>query len=347
MLRPDADFMTQIASCAPRIRRALLPALLLCLSASWAVHAQTPAPAPPAAWPQRPIHVVVPFAPGGGSDMVARVLGQSLSQRLGQPVVVDNRPGAATVIGTQQVVRAAPDGYTLLLSASTSFTVNPALRKTLPYDPARDLAPIAIVARTSLVMVAGQGTPWRSLREVIAAAKASPGRIRYGTFGPGSGPHLAGEMFALAAGVQLQPIPYRNSGQLLVALNSGDVALGIEVAGALAPHLSAGKLRAIAVLGAGRSAALPEVPTLAEQGLRDAAFEAWFGLAAPGRTPAPVLETLSRAVTAAMADPVVQAALRAQGMEPVALGAAAFRNETETEIARYRIQAARVGISVD
>ncbi|MGJ7610845.1 MULTISPECIES: Bug family tripartite tricarboxylate transporter substrate binding protein [unclassified Variovorax] len=336
--------MKQIAPCFFRAFHAVLPALLLCITAASGAQSSAPSQAD---WPQRPIRVVVPFSAGGGSDMVARVLGQSLSQRLGQPVIVDNRPGAATVVGTRQVVRAAPDGYTLLLSGSTSFSVNPAVRKTLPYDPARDLAPIAIVARTSLALVVGQGTPWHSLREVIAAARASPGGVRYGTFGAGSGPHLAGEMFALAAGVQLQPIPYRTTGQLLVALNSGDVELGIEVAGALAPQVAAGKLRAVAVLGAGRSAALPWVPTLAEQGLREATFEAWFGLAAPGRTPAPVLETLSSAVTAAMGDPAVQAALRAQGMEPVALGAAAFRKETETEIARYRIQAARAGISVD
>jgi len=313
-----------------------------------ALAALLPAPAfAQAAWPQRPIRVVVPFSAGGGSDLVARAMTQALSAQLGQPVFVDNKPGAATVIGTQAVVKAAPDGYTLLLSGSTSFSINPALRKKLPYDPSRDLAPIAIVARTSLALVVGKGTPWQSLPEVVASAKSRPGRIRYGTYGPGSGPHLAGEMLAMAAGIRLQAVPYRNNGQLLVALSVGEVDMGIDVAGTLAPQVNAGKLRALAVLGAGRSPALPEVRTLAEQGLSEATFEAWFGLAAPARTPAPVLDRLTRAVTGAMNDPALQATLRAQGMTPVDVGPVAFRAEAESEISRYRVQACRAGISVD
>lgn len=321
-----------------------LSALLLCLCGAAAVQAQARSPD---AWPQRPIRVVVPFPAGGGSDTVARAMVQGLSKRLGQPVIIENKPGAATVIGTESVVRAAPDGYTLLLSGSTSFSVNPALRKKLPYDPSRDLAPIAIVARTSLALVVGEGTPWHSLPEVIAAAKAEPGRIRYGTFGPGSGPHLAGEMFAMAAGIELQDIPYRSSGQLMVALSVGEVEMGIDVAGTLAPQVRAGKVRAVAILGQDHSSMLPDVPTMAEQGLREATFEAWFGLAAPAGTPAAVLERISRAVTATVRNADVQASFRGQGMEPVAVGAAAFRKEADSEISRYRMQAHRAGISVD
>lgn len=351
LARPGADSMTQLSS---RILGVLLHALLvlrrwgqgvlLCLAAVQGAHAQTAAKGD---WPQRPIRMVVPFTAGGGSDIVARVLARPLSQQLGQPVFIDNRPGAATVIGTQYVVRSVPDGHTLLLSGSTSFSINPALRKKLPYDPARDLAPIAIVARSSLALVGGKDTPWHSLPELIAAAKAHPGRIRYGTFGPGSGPHLAGEMLAAAAGIRLQAVPYRNTGQLAVALSAGEVDLGIEVAGALAPLVNAGRLRALAVFGAGRSGALPGVRTLAEQGLPDATFEAWFGLAAPARTPAPVLDALSRAVTRAMDDAALQANLRAQGMDPVTVGPEAFRKEAESEISRYRVQADRAGISLD
>lgn len=330
----------------PKTALRVLLGLFLCVSATVTVAAAVPALAPDA-WPQRPIRLVVPFSPGGGSDIVARAMAQGLSQRLGQPVIVDNRPGAATVIGTESVVRAPPDGYTLLLSGSTSFSINPALRKTLPYDPSRDLAPIAIVARTSLTLIAGPGTPWRSLSEMIAAAKANPGRIRYGTFGPGSGPHLAGEMLSMAAGIRLQAIPYRSTGQILVALSAGEVEMGIEIAGALAPQVRAGKMHALAVLGAARSGVLPEVPTLAEQGVRDANFEAWFGMAAPARTPAPVLDKLGRAVEAVMGDAALQSMLRAQGIDPVIVGAQAFRKEAETEIARYRVQAFRSGISVN
>ncbi|CAA2103512.1 Bug family tripartite tricarboxylate transporter substrate binding protein [Variovorax paradoxus] len=309
-------------------------------------HAQPHAP-PKDTWPQRPIRIVVPFSAGGGSDMVARAFAQSLAAQLGQPIVVENKPGAATVIGTESVVRAAPDGYTLLLSSSTSFSINPALRKRLPYDPLRDLAPIAIVARTSLALVVGREAPWHSLHEVIAAARAEPGRIRYGTFGAGSGPHLAGEMISRAAGIRLQAIPYRTTGQLMVALNNNEVDLGIEVAGAVASQVQAGTMRAIAVLGRERSRTFPEVRTLAEQGLRQATFEAWFGLAAPVRTPAAVIGRLSRAVTVAAGDVEVQATLRAQGMEPISLGAAAFRTEAEDEIARYRVEAERAGLSLD
>jgi tripartite-type tricarboxylate transporter receptor subunit TctC len=350
LARPDADSMTQTCSRAPGASRALralrrwLPGALLCFAAVPAAQAQ---PVTRGVWPQRPIRVVVPFSAGGGSDIVARALAGGLSARLGQPVYVENRPGAATVLGTQAVVRAEPDGYTLLLSGSTSFSVNPALRKTLPYDPERDLAPVAIVARTSLALVAGQGTPWHSLPEMIANAKAHPGRIRYGTFGPGSGPHLAGEMLAMAAGIQLQAIPYTNTGQLLVAVNGGEVELGIEVAGALQRQVRAGRMRALAVLGMSRASALPEVPTLAEQGLREATFEAWFGLAAPARTPRDVIDKLSRALAATVRDAHVQASLRAQGMEPAAVGPAAFRTEADSEITRYRMQARRAGISVD
>ncbi len=327
----------------PSLRFALLLGLFV---GPWSLAARAQSPAP-SDWPRKPIRVVVPFPAGGGSDTVARALSQGLSRRLGQPVYIDNKPGAATVIGTDAVVRAAPDGHTLLLSGSTSFSVNAALRRTLPYDPTRDLAPIAIVARTSLALVVGKNTPWQSLQDVIADAKAHPGRIRYGTFGPGSGPHLAGEMFAMAAGIDLQDVPYRSSAQLMVALAAGEVEMGIDVAGTLAPQVRAGKVRALAVLGLGHSSMLPEVRTMAEQGLGEATFEAWFGLAAPAQTPPAVLARISRAVFATVGDANVQASLRAQGMEPVTVGAAAFRKEADSEISRYRMQANRAGIKVD
>ncbi len=302
-----------------------------------------PAAAQPA-WPERPVRLVVPFPPGGGTDLVARAMGQGLAERLGQPVVVDNKPGAATVIGTDAVAKAAPDGHTLLLSGSTSYSVNPALRARLPYDPVRDLAPIAIVARTPLVLVVGAGTPWRTLPELVAAARARPRGIRYATFGAGSGPHLAGELLALAAGVQLQDIPYKGSSQAALALVGGEIEVGIDTVASVAPHVRAGRLRALGIVGATRSSLLPEVRTLAEQGLPEATFDAWYGFAAPARTPAPVLAQLSRAVAAAMGSAALQAQLRAQGMEPVVIGAAAFRAQMEGEISRYRALAHRAGI---
>jgi tripartite-type tricarboxylate transporter receptor subunit TctC len=304
-------------------------------------HAEAPT------WPAKPIRLVVPFPPGGGTDLVARALGQKLGERLKQPVVIDNRPGASTVIGTDAVAKAAPDGYTLLLSGSTSFSVNPALRAKLPYEPMRDLAPIAIVARTPLVLVVAQNAPWKTVDQLVAAAKAKPQGIRYATFGPGSGPHLAGELFALAAGVRLQDIPYKGGAQSMLAVISGEIDLDIDAVAIAAPHIRAGKLRALGIVGASRSSLLPEVKTLAEQKLPDATFDAWYGFAAPAKTPAPVLERLSRELTAVMADPALQAQLKAQGMEPVAIGAAAFRSQMESEIARYRALAHRAGIAME
>ncbi len=209
------------------------------------------------------------------------------------------------------------------------------------------LAPIAIVARTPLVLVVGKGQPWQSLPELVAAAKAKPKSIRYATFGSGSGPHLSGELFALAAGIQLQDIPYKGSSQSSLAVIGGEVEIAIDTVAAVAPHVRAGKLRALGIVGATRSSMLPEVRTLAEQGLPEATFDAWYGFAAPARTPAPVIDKLARTVVATMGHPALQAQLRAQGMEPVAIGAAAFRAQMEGEISRYRALAHRAGIMAE
>ncbi len=297
------------------------------------------------AWPTRPVRMVVPFPPGGGTDIVARALALKLADQLGQPVVVDNKPGAATIIGTDSVAKAAPDGQTLLLSGSTSFSVNAAMRARLPYDPMVDLAPIAIVARTPLVLVVGAQSPHRTVHELAGSARAQPLAIRYASFGTGSGPHLAGELFALAIGAKLQEVPYKGSAQSLLAVIGGEIEVGIDTVAAAAPHIRSGKLRALGIVGAVRSSLLPEVKTLAEQHLPDATFDAWYGLAARAGTPATVLQRLTREVSAAMADPRLQAQLRTQGMEPVVIGAAAFRVQMGAEIARYRALAHRAGIA--
>jgi len=298
-------------------------------------------------WPAKPIRLVVPFPPGGGTDIVARALGQKLSERLKQPVVIDNKPGASTIIGTDAVAKAPADGYTLLLSGSTSYSVNAALRGKLPYDPLRDLAPIAIVARTPLVLVVAKDAPWKSVDQLIASAKAKPQGIRYATFGAGSGPHLAGELFSLAASVKLQDIPYKGSAQATLAVMSGEIEMDIDTVATVAPHIQAGKLRALGIVGAGRSSLLPEVKTMAELKLPDATFDAWYGFAAPARTPVPVLDRLSRELAAVMSDPTLQTQLRAQGMEPMSIGATAFRAQMEGEIARYRALAHRAGIGLE
>ena len=298
-------------------------------------------------WPSRSVRLVVPFPPGGGTDIVARALGQKLAERLGQPVVIDNKPGASTIIGTDAVAKAAPDGYTLLLSGSTSYSVNAALRAKLPYDPVRDLAPIGIVARTPLVLVVAANAPWRTVDELVRAAKAKPQSIRYATFGSGSGPHLAGELFALACGAKLQDVPYKGSAQATIAVMGGEIEMGIDTVAAVAPHVRAGKLRALGIVGATRSSLLPDVKTLAELGLPDATFDAWYGLAAPARSPAAALDRLAREARALLADPALQATLKAQGMEPVWIDAVAFRSQMEGEISRYRALAHRANIPME
>lgn len=299
------------------------------------------------AWPTRPVKAVVPFPPGGGTDIVARAIGQKLALRLGQPVVIDNKPGAATVIGTDAVAKAEPDGYTLLVSGSSSYSVNPALRARLPYNVGTDLEPVAIVAQAPLVMVVNANASYQTVADVIAAAKARPGALNYATFGSGSGPHLAGALFAQAAGVKLQDVPYRGSAQALTALLGSELDIAIDTVAAAAPHIRAGKLRALAIVGSVRSSLLPDVATVTELKLPDAVFDAWYAIAVPARTPAPVLKRLGSEVTAVMADTQLQSQMRAQGMEPVALGPKAMRTQIETETARYRAIAHRAGIQVE
>ncbi|WP_295529151.1 tripartite tricarboxylate transporter substrate binding protein [uncultured Pseudacidovorax sp.] len=298
-------------------------------------------------WPTRSVRLVVPFPPGGGTDIVARALGQKLAERLGQPVVIDNKPGASTIIGTDAVAKAAPDGYTLLLSGSTSYSVNAALRARLPYDPVRDLAPIGIVARTPLVLVVAASAPWRTVGDLVRAAKAKPQAIRYATFGSGSGPHLAGELFALACGAKLQDVPYKGSAQATIAVMGGEIEMGIDTVAAVAPHVRAGKLRALGIVGATRSSLLPDVKTLAELGLPEATFDAWYGLAAPARSLTAALDRLAKETRALLADPALQTTLKAQGMEPVWIDAAAFRSQMEGEISRYRALAHRANIPME
>lgn len=298
-------------------------------------------------WPQRAIKLVVPFPPGGGTDAVARAMAQKLATRLGKPVLVDNKPGASTIIGTDSVVKAEPDGYTLLVSGSTSYTVNAALRPKLPYDPLKDLAPIAIVAKAPLVLVVNASSPYKDLASLLAAAKAQPKSINYATFGSGSAPHLVGALLEQATGVRLQDVPYRGSAQAMMGLIGGEIQLAIDTVASAAPHVKAGKLRALAIAGNDRSKALPTVPTVQELKLPEAAFDGWYAISAPARTPAAILAKLQKEVDAVMRDSGMQEQVRNQGMEPVFIGPKPMAAAMEDEIGRYRALAHRAQIVVE
>lgn len=321
-------------------RRRLTLAALACGLAPAGVFAQP-------AWPARPLKLVVPFPPGGGTDIAARIVAERLAVRLGQPVVIDNKPGASTAIGVVAVSASDPDGYTLLFSGSSSFTVNPAVRTKLSYDPFKQLTPIAMVTRAPLVLVTSAAGPYKTLKDVTAKASASPGTLTYSTFGTGSAPHLAGELLAQAAGVKLMAVPYKGSAEAAIGVIRGDVTLGVDTLAAAGPHLQAGKLRALAVVSEKRSGLLPEVPSYGELKLSPALLDAWYAVAGPAGLPPAVRETLLRELTAVMAEPQVRRKLALQSMEPAMLGPQPLRDLMDQEIARYRAVVARSGMRLD
>lgn len=302
-----------------------------------------------AAYPDQAIKIVVPFTPGGATDAVARLLATRLSGKFGQPVIVENRPGASTVIGADAVARAKPDGYTLMLSGSTTYSVLPALKPSLPYDPVRSFDHIGIVAMAPVMLLAQNALTVTTPQEAAALARqqSANGGLMYGTFGPGSAPHLTGEMFAQAAGAKMMPVPYKGSAQLITALIGGEIALGVDTVSASAAQVRAGKVRALAVTGERRIPQLPDVPTFAEAGMADVSFVGWYGLVAPARTPATVVDTLSRAVAEIMQDEQVRQTVSDLSLDPVFLPGQAFRDQIGKEVATFGDVAKRAGITLD
>ncbi|WP_042880599.1 tripartite tricarboxylate transporter substrate binding protein [Cupriavidus necator] len=254
-----------------------------------------------AAFPEKPIRLVVPFAPGGGTDLLSRAMGLTMGEDLGQPVIVDNKPGGSTIIGTDAVAKSAPDGYTLVM-ATMAHAVNPSLHKKLPFDTDKAFAPVMLVGRSPNVLVVRPDSPIKTVQDLIATAKAKPGKLNYASQGAGTSAHLAGELFKKMAKVDINHIPYRGAGPAITDLLGGQVDVMFATAAAVAPHLESGKLRAVAVTTAQRSQApaLSKVPTIAESGVPNYAADSWYGLFVPTGTPPPVIARLNAAAKKAV-----------------------------------------------
>jgi tripartite-type tricarboxylate transporter receptor subunit TctC len=285
-------------------------------------------------YPSRPIRLVVPTAPGGSTDIVARLLAQGLSERLGRQVVVENRPGASTIIGTEIVTKAKPDGYTLLMGVST-MAMNPAMYKKLPYDVVRDLAPITQAASLPNLIIVHPSLPVGSVKQLIALAKARPGQVQYASGGTGGNPHLTMELFASMAGIRMMHVPYKSGTAGMIAVLGGEVALMAQGIASAIPHVRTGKLRALGVTSAKRVSIASDIPTIDELGL--AGFESlqWPGLMAPAQTPREIIGKLHTESVAVLRSPQVREALSRDGAEVVAGTPEDFGALVRSEIAKW------------
>jgi tripartite-type tricarboxylate transporter receptor subunit TctC len=270
-------------------------------------------------YPSKPIRLIVTYPPGGGADLMARLVAPKMAEALGQPVVVENKPGAGGQIGSAEVARAMPDGYTILLDAA-NHAVNPSLYASLPYDPAKAFAPISLLVRFPNVLVVNPQFPAKDVKELIAMAKAKPGSVAFASSGSGSAQHLAGELFRQKAGVDMTHIPYKGGGPALNDVIGGQVPIFFGNMASSLPHVKAGKLRALAITGSKRSDALPDAPTMMEAGLPDYEVYEWNAIFAPAGTPAPVVAKLAEAITKALHAPDLRERVAGLGGEIAALG---------------------------
>jgi len=291
--------------------------------------------------------MLVGFPPGGTNDLMARIVAQKLSETLGQPVVVENRPGASGVIAAEALARAAPDGYTLMLGSTGTNTIAPALSPKLPYDPVRDLAPVGLVGIASSALVVNAGVPAANVAELVALAKTRPGKLTYASSGSGTTLHLGGELFKLLAGVDIVHVPYKGNAQALNDVVGGQVDLIFSALPPVLPLAKAGKVRILGVGMPQRVRAAPELPTIAEQGLPGYEMWTWYGVFATGGTPAEIIERLSRELRAALADAKVREQIEAQGAEPSASAPAEFRALIAAEIEKWTRIVKSAGIKAE
>jgi tripartite-type tricarboxylate transporter receptor subunit TctC len=316
-------------------------ALVIALLAGGA-HAQGPTSAP--AYPQKPIRIVVGFAAGGGNDILARLVGQKMSESLGQPVVIENKPGAGAIISCDYVAHAAPDGYTILMGASGPMAINPAVYATLSYDSLRDFVPISQIAAFPLILAVSPAVPAKSLKALIAYAKANPAKANYASSSTAF--QLATELFKQKTGAPLVHISYKSSNESVLAVMSQEVLLTIADAAPVATQLAGGTVRALAVTDTVRMTEFPDVPTMAEAGVPDMAVRLWAGLFAPAATPAPIVQRLEAEVIRAVAQPDVRARMKTLAVDPVGGTSAAFRRVVADDIARWTAVAKASGVQL-
>ena len=286
-------------------------------------------------YPERPIRLLVGFAPGGGTDTTARAIAQKLGQALGQQVIIDNRPGAAGNIATQIVANANPDGYTLLMGTIAALAINPTLFGNLPFDPVGDFAPITQAVNSTNVLVVHPSVKANNVKELIELAKASPGKVLYGSSGVGGAGHLAGELFCTLAGVKMTHVPYKGGGPVMIDLIAGQVQSVFATAATAIPHIKTGKIRPLGVTTAKRAGMLPDIPTIAEQGLKGFDANNWYGLLAPAKTPRPIVTKLNAEVVKVLQMPDIKQYLFSQGLDPAPTSPEEFGAYIKSEMAKW------------
>jgi len=307
-----------------------------------------PAPAQPAGerYPSKPVHLILPFPPGGGTDILGRIIAERLSTQLGQPVVIENRGGAGGNVGAEAAAHSAPDGYTLVLVAP-SLAISPSLYAKLNYDPVKDLTPVTLVGTVPNVMVINPEVPAHNLAEFIALAKSKPGGMNFGSGGPGTSNHLAGELFNLEAGVKLVHVPYKGVNLAMNDAMAGEVQLVVIGIPAALPFIKSGRLRALAVLAPKRLPALPDVPTAAEAGLPDYDVTTWYGILAPAGTPKPIIARLNAEIVRVMQAPDLQARFAATGTEPRTSTPEEFGEFIRQEMVKWGKVVRQAGLKAD
>lgn len=320
---------------AQRLAFAALAALALLAPGAWAQP-----------YPSHPVRMVVPFAPGGATDIIARIVAQKLADRLGQSVVVENKPGAGTTIGNAEVAKAKPDGYTFLF-APTPFVISQVVYPKLPYDPQKDFAPVSLLAVSPFILVVNAAFPARTTAELVAIAKAKPGTVTFASAGNGTVPHLAGELFKLRAGVDLVHVPYKGGGPAIVDLVSGQVPMMFATPIEVSPHVQSGKLRVLGTTSLARLAAMPDVPTLSESGYPDFEVLSFFGVLAPAGTPPEIVDRVAADLAAVMELPDVRERFAQQSAEARVLGPAAFSAFLARERDKWTDIVKRSGAKVD